>query len=329
MVFGLTKDTKCMTVEANQEYKDLMLYLSDLSSKKSCTKTTWQVWHCHYLSILRRMNKLRGLPSTKTVGTLATLIIQLSLTIENQLGPGSKRAALPTTPPLPGLTTEDVEDAMEFAGLSTIATHKHIGIDVWETSAAFAATGQGLCKNYTNCDACEQEEADMPFERVLAVSFSRRAFSAAYTSMQSAYMSWHNKDVLSFSLGLENLPQNKEEQVAFWGKIRDGIVDVGRVSPRPLTRLLLLGDEAHDARFLEVMRDALGVLIPEFPGSRFGFLETGMFLDPLYVTARGAAEFAKRAQEAPASCREPSRCQELRGPVSGSGQKSWGSNEEL
>lgn len=55
---------------------------------------------------------------------------------------------------------------MEYLDSSLLSTPKHIGDKVDEVSAAFAGLGYGLCQQYDNVDACEDEEADMPTSHI-------------------------------------------------------------------------------------------------------------------------------------------------------------------
>jgi hypothetical protein len=191
--------------------------------------------------------------------------------------------------------------------------------------------GHGLCKHYDNCDTCEDEEADMPYSHTLALSFSHAEFSAAYILMQSAFSSLAEKGVVRFDLDLGNLPKGEDEKAWYWSKVKDSIVSVGRVAYRPLTDLLLLGEDADNVEFNKVVEEALWELIPNNPGRiRIPSEERSSdTLDPLYVAARGAAEFAKRAQEAPASCVEPPHCAENRVPQHTFSKDQEVFNEEL
>jgi hypothetical protein len=202
---------------------------------------------------------------------------------------------------------------MEYAGLVTIRTHKHIGTTVSETSAAFAGMGYGLCEHYNNCDTCENEEADMPHHMTLALSFTHESFSASYIYMQSAYRNNADTEEIHFDLGFKHLSASQNDHPIYWTKIRDTIIRVGRTAPAEITELLLLGEDANNKMFLAIVQDALRELIPEIPPNmRTLFLESQVTFDPTFIAARGAAEFAKRSLGAPPICREPPRCEENR-----------------
>lgn len=164
----------------------------------------------------RRWNKFLGRPSTAEVEIVATVIEKLRSAVDEELESGSMNKVLLTVPYLPGLYYEDLEDAMEYTGLTMLSSHKHIGSMVPEVGAAFAGSGYGLCQHYDDLDVCEDEEADMPFYEILALSLSQVSFSAAYTYMQAAYGTVLEKQITCFDLGLHNLPPNREDSQALY-----------------------------------------------------------------------------------------------------------------
>ena len=95
-------------------------------------------------------------------------------------------AALLTVPTLPGLSYEDLQDAIEYNSLTMLSTHKHIGDKVSEISAAFSGLEYGLCEHDNDVNICENEEADLPVSHILAVSLSQTFFSTACISMDAA-----------------------------------------------------------------------------------------------------------------------------------------------
>ena len=256
-----------------------------------------------------------GRPSTSEVGTIAGLIRSLHAAVDRKTGLNSAKKALLSVPNLPGLSYEDLQDAIEYADLKMLSTHKHIGDKVSEVSAAFAGASNGLCRHYEDIDACEDEEAAMPVSHILALSLSQKSFSAAYTYMQAAYRSVLEKQATHFDLGLQSLPSGgencQEEKALYWSRIRETIIEVGRASRGTLNTLLLLGENADDQEFIRTVQDALRALLLNTPSDIPTILwspKQDCENDPLYLTARGAAEFAKRAQEAPAGCKEPAHC---------------------
>lgn len=254
------------------------------------------------------------------MGTIAGFIRSLHSAVDQKLGLSSTKRALLSVPNLPGLSHEDLQDAMEYADLTMLSTHKHIGDKVSEVSAAFAGSYHGLCKHYEDIDACEDEEAAMPVSHILALSLSQTSFSAAYTYMQAAYRSILEKEATRFDLGLQNLLLGGEDcqegKASYWSHIRSTIIEVGRASRGTLNTLLLLGEDADNPEFIRTVQDALRVLLPDTSPQDISMMllskKQNSKIEPLYLAARGAAEFAKRAQEAPAGCKEPAHCAENR-----------------
>lgn len=92
-----------------------------------------------------------------------------------------------------------------------------------------------------------------------------------------------------------------------------------------------MGEDADNLNFTSVVMEALQELLSDYPnGTRILSEErSNNTLDPLYVAAKGAAEFAKRAQEAPASCVEPPHCAKNRVPPDTFSKDQKLFNEEL
>lgn len=305
---------------------------------------------CSIESAKRRMKKLLGRPSTPDVGTIASLIQPLLVNAQDKVTPLGIIRALVTIPDTPGLTHADLGDAMEHLGLTLISTHKHIPSAVSELSAAYAGSNIGLCTHYADVDTCEDEEADMPTSHILALSLTQHSFSAAYTYMSAAYRSLLEASSTRFDLGMEHLSSGSDFgeieleigcPTRYWSRIFEVIIEIGRASLRPLTTLLLLGEDAENPDFVRTVQEALRELLPEASAEEVAAMmlvsgerkadgdgevvgeQTGgssEMLDPLYLAARGAAEFAKRAQEAPAGCVEPARCAKNRGPAENEGR---------
>ena len=79
-----------------------------------------------------------------------------------------------TTPQFPGLTREDLNDAIEYAGLRSWQEYRlPYPTMLYSSNAAYAASGRGLCEEWDNIYACleEAEDGDIPLEQVYAVTF--------------------------------------------------------------------------------------------------------------------------------------------------------------
>lgn len=149
-------------VDGNAEYLAMMQRLSNSTSKPS---------DILYRRYLRRLNKVLGRPSTQDVGILSGVLSKLKVAAENQLSTSIDRVVV-TTPRFEALTTEDLNDALEYLGLrSWLIYPLPYPTQISEANAAFAANGNGLCKKYTDLYECQEETEDMPLHQVYAVTY--------------------------------------------------------------------------------------------------------------------------------------------------------------
>lgn len=148
-------------IHGSAEYLALMQRLSEINSKPK---------ESFYQRYLRRLNKALGRPATQAVGILSTVLSGLKTATETQLGVSLDRVVV-TTPRLEALTSEDINDALEYVGLrSWLIYPLPYPTRISEVNAAFAANGDGLCKQYTNVYECQDEAENMPLHQVYAVT---------------------------------------------------------------------------------------------------------------------------------------------------------------
>jgi len=144
-----------------------------------------------------------------------------------------------------------------------------------------------------------------------------------------------DQHVFDWFAGLEALPSHPSAD-AYWDHVRDTIKSFVESTTdfrasRLFTTVLLLGENATNPDFLRVLRDTLR----ETQGSKNPTaFNIDKVVDPLYAAARGAAEFAKRIQEAPLkNCIEDKGCARLRpdrgGAPGGAGHGREPSSDEL
>jgi len=103
---------------------------------------------------------------------VSELLSSLRAVTEAQLEQTLDRVVV-TTPQFPGLIREDLQDAIEYAGLRSWLDYPlPYPIMLHTPNAAYAANGHGLCKERTNLYACleEAEDGDIPLEQVYAVT---------------------------------------------------------------------------------------------------------------------------------------------------------------
>lgn len=122
---------------------------------------------------LRRFNKHLNRPATKDVGTLSELVSSLRVATEMRLNLTLDRVVV-TTPQFPGLTREDLQDAIAYADLRSWLEYPlpYTGMP-YAPNAAFAASGRGFCNEWRNLYACleEAEVGEIPWENVYAVTY--------------------------------------------------------------------------------------------------------------------------------------------------------------
>lgn len=82
---------------------------------------------------------------------------------------------------------------------------------------------------------------------------------------------------------------------------------------RPISALVLLGENAGMAKFKQVLKDALSETWKQASEGGIG-IQQGMQIedvaDPLWAAAQGAAIYARWRQEVPWNCEEPDTCKD-------------------
>lgn len=120
----------------------------------------------------RWLNKKLGLPATPAVGVLSTLIFGLraATAAAYPLLPPLDRVAL-SAPLMPALTSEDLVDALEYAGLRPWIHEQLSYLDQLAPSRMlYAAGGRGVCPTYRDPIRCLDEEFRMPEETIYTVT---------------------------------------------------------------------------------------------------------------------------------------------------------------
>lgn len=149
-------------VHAQPAYTDLFTRLAQLASRPH--PSLWSRY-------LRRLNKILGRPATKDVDILSSLIESLAKITAKELNQTLNKVVV-ALPDLPALTSEDINDAIEHAGLKSWLVYPiPYPKMLYTANAAFAGSGRGLCSEWWNIYACQDEamDGDIPMERVLTV----------------------------------------------------------------------------------------------------------------------------------------------------------------
>ncbi len=293
-------------MEGRPDYVAMMKQFSEISSHKSEIPPSVITQNNLFDYLRRRLNKLLGRPSTREVGIMAAMISTIKDGVEAQTKTVTKHAVI-AVPNLFGSDNlqraqfqEDLEEASNLAGLKPLLTPFWLGAP----AAAAASQQWGMCAHYDDLYACEAEEEQMPIETVLAIEYTTRAMIVTMFPLQAASSNSDELTRISMDLG-----SNNEENEGHWDGVRNMIQELPTMRDEtPLTKVIVMGESANSKDFLDAVRKALG---PQVAADLMPSLNLHEF-DPLYAVARGAAEFAKRKQEAPKGCVESEECKKIR-----------------
>jgi hypothetical protein len=308
-------------VVASADYTALLAHLVDAPAPPALTFD--QKWR-------RSLNKMLGRPATLEVGILADMFLSLRdksvAALSPTFGPSFRLdAVVVTRSPLSGLRREDLADALEHAGLRSWLDPPQPGKGLkagmypevlGEAQAAFAADGNGLCADYRDLFACWDEEEHMPSSVVLVASFTRQALYVAAGVIRAPfhwtqYRLVHATDLNAGLDCMAGYPTPDE----FWGSVRGRLRNVAQQAlvstDGGFTKVLLLGENATNPEFLDVLRDSVFDLA-ESKSSGETVIGKTAFTDPVFAGARGAAQYARWRQESPFGCGERPECDQRR-----------------
>ena len=236
----------------------------------------------------RTARKNAGLPASEDVAVLSTMLASLQDAAESHLGHRIHTAAV-TTPHLLALYLEDIHDALEYLDLQNLDMPVRYG-RLRETSTAYAGYGFGLCSNYTDLATCKEEQQAMPDDVIMAVLYTASALTVTLSVMQSAYYLWEPpyRHIEDFGLGSDAKHDNPNEAY-YWEQVRNRlreIIVMHQYYERP-SKVLLLGESAHEEKFLHILSETLNCTVDTLPEIYQA--------DAEHIAALGAAEMAKRA----------------------------------
>ena len=236
---------------------------------------------------MRRARKSVGLPASKDVGVLAKMVSSLRDQVEEQTGRDIKAASV-AIPHLPALYHEDLLDAFEYAGLEYLKIPVRYDM-LYETNAAYAGYGFGLCSDYHAIKACDEVQADMPQDTVMAILYTRTALTVSLSVLKSAYYLYEppNRYVSDFDLGFDVRSSDKSNE-EYWNRVASKLEQIMVKSPYYAlpSKVLLMGDCVNN----EVFQDVLTRVLEK----RFSEMPEVLGEDPVGSAAKGAAELAKR-----------------------------------
>ena len=232
----------------------------------------------------RKARKALGLPASQDVGFLAKMLSDLRTRVEEQTGTPIESAGVASLN-LAALYREDLQDAFDHVGLHYLAFPVRYDV-LYETNAAYAGYGYGLCSNYTDRNACKGEQSDMPSDVVMAILYTRSALTVSLSITKSAYYLYEplNRHLVDFSLGYDAQRDGNDYWDAVGSKLEQILIE-NPFFKRP-AKVLLMGDCIHDDTFQRVLKTTLSSQMAQLPEI--------LSMDSEGVAAKGAAEFAKR-----------------------------------
>ena len=279
------------TLPAEDDYREVMQRLSLDSSKHLSPpyNNVGESWDDMPRQYMRKARKAVGLPASSDVGHLAKMLSDLRAAVEKKVGPITTAGV--TTMHLVALYDEDLHDAFEYVGLEYITfSVGDVGHNIlYQTSAAYAGYGHGLCSDYTHPEACKAEQYNMTDRAVMAVVYTDTVLSVSLSVIRSVYALWEPpyRYLADFDLGHQQEPERSPEE--YWNAVDSRLQEIMIENPnydRP-SIVMLIGDHISDPAFQQVLVNALGEQMEEMPQ----VLGEGA----VTVAARGVAEMTKRA----------------------------------
>lgn len=287
-------------IEGDSEYKQTMIRQqgADLVYSPPYIPSLLGSVKRKYLQVVRRVRRLRGIPSTQEIGTLANMLYSLREATKDKLGYPINRAVA-AIPALwsPDNWDGDLEEAFEHAGMYKLRSSRYRIAGVAASNAGYVGMGHGLCKVWSDGQKCMEEEAEMDVRLVLTVSLDADALYVRSTLMASAY-----KSLLTSSISGPDLGYDNHEGEGYWDAIVSRIKWIADtfLPGQKIDQIVLMGEYAQETKFLNAVWRALNDLADQgYLAGRAADVYSDIQISgfsSLYVGARGAAELALRWQ---------------------------------
>ncbi|KAH6957323.1 hypothetical protein DER45DRAFT_540072 [Fusarium avenaceum] len=236
-------------------------------------------------------------------------------------------------PRIQGLAESDLWDALEYAHIRPwvaaglprpkivlpLPAAGGYPSRLLDSYAVLAGHGKGLCKNYKNFWQCAEEQDNVPLETTLVVGITPTDLRGDIIRTRSAFTEFqprrNDRTFTDLELGLATSEDNPD----FWARVTKRLHSFCVTVPKEfrLDTILLTGENATHPAFLEALQSALvgNGYLQNGSDSRgeISFVHEGEARsDPVFASARGAAQYARWRQEAPIGCEEQDRCKEER-----------------
>ncbi|KAF2419585.1 hypothetical protein EJ08DRAFT_654057 [Tothia fuscella] len=275
----------------SEEYIQMMSKLSRASSQHLAPpyRDMGESFLDHPRKLRREARKKIGLPASRDVGILGDQLREIAKDLQSEAHIRVGEVVV-TVPHLLALYQDDIEDACEYAGLEYVHLPHYYDPLVWETMAAFAGYGLGLCNHYKKLERCWEEEKNMTTWNLLTVHYSQHALTTALTPQHSAYGGLFEppyRHAENFSLGLSAKDDFRDPE-AYWKAVRRELREVVEFAHMGFDEpdlVVLTGDSIDTEEFMVSLKDAVLSRNPTVHSN-----------DGLFAVAKGAAEMLMRGR---------------------------------
>lgn len=253
--------------------------------------------------MMRKARKAVGLPATTTTAVLANMVKKLH-TIAETLVDQKLAGCVITSSDHIRFHYDELNDILDYLRLRNPMESDQYPNTLGATSAAYTGLGEGICPDYLDAQKCEWFEDDLPSRRVLHLDLSSVSLIGTIDLLHNPYGPFPDHSFISSDLGLESTGGD-----VYWPAVEHRIRELIKelTDGQHITYLILTGTAASNGRFKSVVKDALHDVVKDnSQASRLleQDLQAEEELDLVFLTARGAAEVAKRRQTGPWKCRD-------------------------
>jgi hypothetical protein len=231
--------------------------------------------------------KTLGLPASVEVGVLAQTIGHLRSQLESDFSISIFEAVF-TSSHLLALYQDDLEDIAVNVVIKYITPWYQSQPIFWETGAAYAGHGFGMCKHWRDEDRCEDEEMKLPDTTVLSVHYNQNALTVSLARIQTVFSTWepNYRRVENFTLG-SNAISGYSSLKEYWADVRGTLLEVMEGNPLFLKpQMIIVTGNITDGYFIDFLKGAISDYLGKLPD----IIST----DAKVVAAIGAAEIMRR-----------------------------------
>ncbi|KAI0840948.1 hypothetical protein F5Y06DRAFT_308583 [Hypoxylon sp. FL0890] len=274
----------------DKAYQEVMARLSLASSRHLAPpyEDTEEYFDDQPRRAVRNGLKKLGLPASYDVDVLAGVIKQLRSDLESEYHIRVSEAVFTSTHLL-ALYQDDLMDMADHVGIKYVIPKEQFKPILWETAAAYAGYGLGLCEHWRDVDRCQRETDDMPKINVLVVHYSRTALTTGLVPIRNAVGAFEPDPlhVENFTLGSDAISDylNPED---YWADVKDVLLNVMRRFPgyQGPHKIMMTGDMVHNEDFMKFVKETIE--------QHRGFVPPILYEEALTAAAKGAAELMRR-----------------------------------